>query len=214
LTVARAKAMRTIVVAATKGGVGKTTLAAALAVRASAESALVALIDIDPQHSLARWWELRGEPKNPRLVIGVSRIDEAISLLQQAGWEWVFIDTPPAMLTLIEPTIRVAELVLIPFRASALDLEAAGPLIEMCRMHSRPYRFVINAAEPRSKLTKSAMSYLMKDGRVLPELISYRTEYIAPMTDGRSGPEVDGKCKEEIEALWQAVKKAAIKKKE
>ena len=204
--------MRTIVVAATKGGVGKTTLAAALAVRACAESELVALIDIDPQRSLARWWELRGEPKNPRLVTGVGRIDEAVSLLRQAGWEWVFIDTPPAMLTIIEPAIRAAELVLIPFRASALDLEAAGPVIEMCRTHSRPYRFLINAAEPRSQLTKSAVSYLMKDGRVLPELISYRQEYIAPMTDGRSGPEVDKRCMEEMEALWRAVKKAANSK--
>jgi cellulose biosynthesis protein BcsQ len=39
------------------------------------------------------------------------------------GWEWVFIDTPPAKLELIEPGIAVADFVLIPTRPSALDIE-------------------------------------------------------------------------------------------
>lgn len=208
----RAKGIRTIVVAATKGGVGKTTLAAALAARASSESGLVALIDLDPQKSLARWWELRGEPENPRLVTGVGRVDEASWLLQQAGWEWVIVDTPPVLLTTMEPAIRTADLVLIPFRASALDVETAAPMVELCRKCDRPFRFVINAAEPDWMLTESAIAYLMKDGRVLPELVSYRRAYIAAMTDGKSGAEIDPTCKGEIEALWQAVKRVSPRK--
>ena len=49
-----------IVLCATKGGVGKTTLASALAVRAAEESKRVALIDLDSQPSLSGWWDRRG----------------------------------------------------------------------------------------------------------------------------------------------------------
>ena len=40
--------MRVITIASTKGGVGKTTLASALAVKAATESARVAMVDLDP----------------------------------------------------------------------------------------------------------------------------------------------------------------------
>jgi cellulose biosynthesis protein BcsQ len=44
--------MLTIAIASTKGGVGKTTTAASLGVRAARDSARVALVDLDPQKAL------------------------------------------------------------------------------------------------------------------------------------------------------------------
>ena len=58
----RKQPMRVVVLAAVKGGVGKTTLASCLAVRAAEESKRVALVDLDPQESLVGWWERRGLP--------------------------------------------------------------------------------------------------------------------------------------------------------
>jgi cellulose biosynthesis protein BcsQ len=47
--------VKTIALVPAKGDVGKTTLAAALAVAAARPDAAVGLVDLDPQGSLARW---------------------------------------------------------------------------------------------------------------------------------------------------------------
>ena len=60
--------MYTIVAASQKGGSGKTTLSGHLAVEASrAGQVEIALIDTDPQGSLAHWWNARQAPE-PRFV--------------------------------------------------------------------------------------------------------------------------------------------------
>jgi chromosome partitioning protein len=209
--VRREMTMRTVAMAATKGGVGKTTLTAALSVRAAAERARVAMIDLDPQGSLTRWWELRGEVDNPRLIRGVDTVHEAVELLRMDGWEWLFIDTPPAMLTIIDPAIRSADLVLIPVRPSALDVMAVDPIVELCKEHDKRFGFLLNAAEPRSRLTETAVKYLEHEGDVLDQHVNYRQPYIAAMTAGKTGPEVerDGKAREEVDGLWRNVKKLA-----
>ena len=52
--------MRVIVVASQKGGVGKTTVAAHLAVHASKVGhGPAVLVDTDPQGSLSEWWDAR-----------------------------------------------------------------------------------------------------------------------------------------------------------
>ena len=52
--------MRTIVLANSKAGTGKSTLAASLAVAAAAAGDKVIALDLDPQGSLANWGETRG----------------------------------------------------------------------------------------------------------------------------------------------------------
>jgi cellulose biosynthesis protein BcsQ len=51
--------MRTICIAAQKGGAGKTTLARNLAVAAVADGLRVLCLDLDPQQSLRQWWQGR-----------------------------------------------------------------------------------------------------------------------------------------------------------
>jgi chromosome partitioning protein len=199
--------MRVIALCASKGGVGKTTLASALAVRAAQDGSRVALLDTDPQRSLARWHELRGVPDNPRIV-ALDSANEAVGLLLAEGWDYVVIDTPPAFLDHIANAISQADLVLIPCRASALDVEAVADVVGLCKEQGRPFAFVLNAVMPQWKLTSGARKYLEVDGEVLEQCVGFRKAYITAMTAGKSGPEVDrdGKAREEIDALWQAVK--------
>lgn len=205
--------MKTIVLAATKGGVGKTTLTTALAVRAMADRKRVALIDLDPQRSLSDWWERRGEPVNPYLHDD-DMLAQAVVALAGEGFDWLFVDTPPAFVDTIKDAIEVADLVVIPTHASALDLAAIGAVAEAAEESGKPTVIVLNAVEPRWKLTKSAPAFLSAEGHtVLNEQVSHRQAYVAGVTVGKTGPEVerDGKCGEEIDALWATLKRHAAK---
>ena len=198
-----------IVLCATKGGVGKTTLASALAVRAAEESKRVALIDLDSQPSLSGWWDRRGQPQNPKLFDGVDSTSEAIELLVSQKWEWIFIDTPPGSIIRIDPAVASADFVLVPVQASALDVEAVAPVMELCRARRKPFAIVINRAQPQWKLTKTTIAYLRSLGcTVFDQLIGNRMSYAAAMTVGKSGPEIekDDAARVEIDALWASLK--------
>src|SRR5262249_6893636 len=138
----------------------------------------------------------------------VDAATEAIELLVSQGWEWVFVDTGPAKLDLIEPGIAVADFVLIPTRPSAFDIEQAAITVELCETHAKPHAFVLNHASPGTKLTKSSTQLLRRNGSTVIETpIPFRTAYMAAVTVGKSGPEVEktGAARKEIDALWVAI---------
>src|SRR5262249_31004062 len=63
----RAMTTKVIVLASTKGGSGKSSIASGLAVCAADEGS-VTLVDADPQQSAGFWWDRRGKPDNPHLA--------------------------------------------------------------------------------------------------------------------------------------------------
>lgn len=205
-----------ICLAASKGGVGKTTLTTALAVRASQEAERVAILDLDPQHSTARWWELRKKPSNPRLFVGVEDIADDIALLKSRGWQWVFIDTPGSGYEdIMEPAIMASDYVLIPVRASAIDVEAIAPVADLCRKRRKAYAFVLNDFEAKWKISGTAADYLSAHGKVLDVRIHHRQAHLAAMTAGLTGPEYPDRkqakaAAEDIEELWAFVRRFSM----
>lgn len=203
-----------IVLAATKGGCGKTTLTACLAVHAAALGARVAMLDLDPQGSLARWWHLRGKPENPKLFVDVSDLDADISLLKANGWQYIFVDTPPGNVEIVEEAIASVDFAVLPTRVSALDVLAVEPTVAACRASGRQFGFALSAYDPKWRLSAEAGPYLSGDGPVLAPPIQYRAAYAAAMTLGRTGPESQDKkaaalCKDEIAGLWRSILEAA-----
>lgn len=204
-----------------KGGVGKTSLIANLSVRAARE-AHVALLDYDGQQSLARWWELRGIALgtclNPRLWKDGEGAPVDVAALRQLGTDWIFQDVPPATWHLIEDSVRVSDLVIVPVKASPVDLEAVDPIIEVCNDLARPFLFVLTMYDPRWKLSESAFPYLeaKAPGRTIPDVFSYRQGYVGSMIGGATGPEYTKDRRQaadagaEIDALWVAIRKQAL----
>ena len=87
--------MRILALVSQKGGVGKTTLAGHLAVEAERGGSTVAMLDTDPQGSLAAWWNSR-EAEAPLFVGGsLAELRQQLTELEAMGVDLVVIDTPP-----------------------------------------------------------------------------------------------------------------------
>jgi chromosome partitioning protein len=205
-----------IAVCAAKGGVGKTTIASALAVHAVGEGAKIVLVDAEPQQSLGLWWERRGEPDNPKLVTVDHHRDVARTVGRlRSGFDWVIIDTPPAMIERIEAAVTVSDFILIPVRASIFDAEAISPVVELCNDYGKPYAFVVSHADPKWKLLPSIIEALAEHGTVLDEHVRYHDAYATAVTSGKTAIEMKGRgiseIREEVAALWKVVKRLAGK---
>jgi chromosome partitioning protein len=197
--------MKTIVLAARKGGAGKTTLAASLAVAAeAADAGPVVLLDTDPQGSLTAWWNSR-ENDSPALATStVASLPGKLQALAEAGAAIVVIDTPPAITDQIRNVVKLADLVIIPTRPSPHDLRAVGSTVELVQEANKPFVFVLTQAKPNARLSIQGVAALSEHGVVAPAIIHDRVDYAASMIDGRTVSEADpkGKSAGEIFALW------------
>ena len=200
--------MRVVAMASQKGGSGKTTLSGHLAVQAQrAGQGPVVLIDIDPQGSLADWWNERDADYPAFAQTTVARLAADLEALRQQGFKLAVIDTPPAITMAIQSVIAVAELVVVPTRPSPHDLRAVGATVDLCDRAGKPLIFVVNAATPKARITSEAAVALSQHGTVAPITLHHRVDFAASMIDGRTVMEVDpnGKSAAEVEALWTYV---------
>lgn len=200
--------MRTLVIASQKGGVGKTTITGHLGVMAESSGAgPVALIDTDPQGSLASWWNERQAEAPAFASVDIEHLAEHLRQLEQAGIKLAVIDTPPAVTDTIRKVLSVADLVLIPTRPSPHDLRAVGSTVELAEAAGKRMVFVINGAANRAKITAEAAIALSQHGTVAPVTLFQRTDYAASMIDGRTVQEIDATSRSaaEIDDLWKYV---------
>ena len=197
--------VRVLALASQKGGSGKTTLSGHLAVQAQlAGAGPVVLIDIDPQGSLADWWNERDADLPAFAQTTVARLASDLAVLRQQGFKLAVIDTPPAITMAIQSVISVAELIVVPTRPSPHDLRAVGATVDLCERAGKPLLFVVNGATPKAKITSEAAVALSQHGTVAPITLHHRTDFAASMIDGRTVMEVDpnGRSANEIRTLW------------
>ena len=197
--------MYVIVAASQKGGSGKTTLSGHLAVEAARSGAgEIALIDTDPQGSLAAWWNAREAPTPHFVKAGMADLEDALTGLHQAGIKIAVIDTPPAITQSISRVVAHADLVVVPTRPSPHDLRAVGATVDIAERHGKPVVFVINAATARARITGESAVALSQHGMVAPVTIHHRVDFAASMIDGRTVGEVvpNSQSAKEISDLW------------
>src|SRR5690349_4135703 len=197
--------MRVLAMASQKGGSGKTTLSGHLAVQAQLSGAgPVCLIDIDPQGSLADWWNEREAEMPAFAQTTVARLASDLATLRQQGFKLAVIDTPPAITMAIQSVISVAELIVVPTRPSPHDLRAVGATVDIAERHGKPLIFVVNAATARARITGESAVALSQHGTVAPVTIHHRVDFAASMIDGRTVGEVvpGSQSAKEITELW------------
>lgn len=201
--------MHVVVVASQKGGAGKSTICANLAVALSRYEDSTVLIDADPQATLTDWWNAR-EVETPALatVKTLTELPAKLDALRSAGVKFVLVDTPPSATASIAKVVALADLVLIPVRPSPNDLRAVGQTIDIVSEAAKPFLFCITQAKPAAKLTAQTIAALSAYGEVAPVLVSDRVDFAASMIDGRTVIEFSTKSKssKEINDLCNFVK--------
>lgn len=199
--------MKTIVIAAQKGGAGKTTLARNLAVAASHDGRTVICLDLDPQGSLRAWWESR-EADAPAMLDRDPAPEALRATLNaaKAQFDLCIIDTPPAAPEWLTEALGAADLVLIPVRPSPDDLRAVGATIAAVNGAGVPFVFALSQT-PRARITEEAARVLAQHGRVVPVNIAQRVSYAETGATGQGVTETtDDKAGAEIAAVWEYVK--------
>jgi chromosome partitioning protein len=201
--------MKTILITSQKGGSGKTTLAAHLAVEAERiGDTPVWVVDTDKQGTLSLWHERREEETPQRADVPFARLDAGLITLAERGATYCFIDTAPTISDQNAALIGLADLVLIPVRPSPADLWAVSETVAQVKNAGKPFLFVITQAKTQASITAQTVAALSQHGRVAQSFIADRVPYAVAMTGGQTAPELDAKspAAKEIAALWLEVK--------
>ncbi len=202
--------MKTICLLSQKGGSGKSTIACSLAVCADSHDQGAVIIDLDPQSTATKWSERRDE-KSPFVIPAQPiKLGDVIEEAREAGADIVLIDTAPHSTGAVSKAIELADLVLIPCRASVNDIDAIENSVQIAGYHKKDCAVVINGLPPNApnvfKDAKQAIteSYGVK---VLPTAICQRSDFVHSATEGKTPTDYapNGKASGEIEALYQHI---------
>lgn len=201
--------MQTLVINSQKGGSGKTTLCAHLAVEAERiGDGPVYVIDTDPQGTLSTWHEHRQSETPRRAEVALDGLAAGLDVLRSRDVAYCFIDTAPTRTDENAALFQLADLVLVPIRPSPSDLWAAAATVGLLKRSEIPFLFVLMQAKANASITAQAAAALSHYGPVAQIFIADRVPYAASMTDGRTALELSPKGPAAIEtaALWKNIK--------
>ncbi len=126
--------MLKVLVASSKGGAGKSTLATNLAAHYAVDGKNTVLVDADRQGSALRWSEKRAQHVN--LVLGVPGLRRDWERQVPDDAQRVIIDSAAGIRAdEVAPYLDSVSVVVVPVLPSAIDLEATEPfLAELAKM--------------------------------------------------------------------------------
>jgi chromosome partitioning protein len=196
--------MKTVTIAAPKGGSGKTTTALLLAVLARQKKLRVAMFDLNAdQGNVPQWQASRGDLAGPTLIDVENIVRDA--KIVASKFDLLIVDTPPVIddTEIVEACVAIADYVLIPVRPSILDIGAMPAIVEICRERRKPFAFMLcDVTATWRSLNSKAAAALEEMGPVMTARLSHRMAYVNALTIGKVGPEIDADCRAEAAALW------------
>ena len=174
-----------------KGGSGKTTLSANLAVLWANSGYKVAVVDADAQQSLTYWLRARKKyylneplgidsfPFHPRdLKNDLQNI--------KRKYDFIIIDSPPSITFDTVQIVKSADVIYVPVQPSPLDLMATIPFLNIVNEEKKKATVILNRVMPRAKLTDAMIMRLRYAGaKIARSRISGKIIYAETFTVGR-----------------------------
>jgi len=202
-----------VAVAQQKGGAGKSTVAANLAVALAGEGHRVALLDTDPQHSLTQWHAERQKQGGRAVALAFEnpsgwRVPAALDRLRRVQ-DFVILDTPPHAETEAKLAIRAADLVLMPVQPSPADLWASEATLRLAAEEKRRVAALLNRVPAQGRLRERILADLAGRGvTVLSATLGNRAHFASTFLDGLAVTEAAPRspAAEEVRALVAAIR--------
>ena len=209
--------MRTIALLTQKGGAGRTTLAATLAVAAAHAGENVIAFDLDPQASLLHWGKRRAAANAPNKVVieplegeRLPRLRAILEGLAGAGFTIAIFDTAGADSAAARFVTEAADLCLLPTRPTRLDVDATAATFRAVFLANRKAAFVLNQCPPtyRSSRTSESAKGLNRLGVLAEPMIYARVDFQDAIGAGLGVTEYarGGRAAQEIETLWSWIR--------
>jgi len=204
-----------LVVAAEKGGVGKSTVAINLAVYLAGEGVDVALVDTDTQRTCAAFVDRRDEAGRAPKIHCVQRTGNVANTLREMSGrhQVIIVDAGGRDSIEMRSAATVANLLLVPTGASQPDLETmprVNAIIETAKVYNPSLSAfaVLNMASPNPRVaeTKEAIDLLadFNEMQLANTVIRMRQTYKRAMAEGLGVVEMDNpQAKAEIQLLAQ-----------
>ncbi len=174
-----------------KGGTGKTTLSANLAVLWSNSQYKVAVIDGDQQKSLTNWIEARkkyygeGDIGIDVLSYNSHSLGEDIKNIKNK-YNFIIVDSPPSITYDTIQIVKNADRVFVPVQPSPVDLMATIPFLNLTKQERKKSIVVLNRVLPRVRLTEAMILRLRYAGaKIARSRISSKTIYAETFSAGR-----------------------------
>jgi len=200
--------MKTLAIISQKGGVGKTTLATALAVEAGRDGKKTVVFDLDPQASASFWRDTRKDELVAMTAIPAARLAHVLKAAAEAGCDLAIIDTPPFSKDIAYEAAQHADFVLLPTRPAVLDVMAMSRTVELVKHYQHPYAAVLTFCPPFGKEVEDTSKVIEALGApVAPVRIGNRIAYSRAQQSGLAAQEIepDGKAAQEIRELYAYV---------
>lgn len=152
--------MRKVLVASSKGGCGKTTLATNLAAYWSQRKRNTVAVDADPQASTLHWCAKR--PDTLPGVLGMAGRRHSLNRLPPDAQRVVIDTAAGSSVDNLGYWLDEADAVVVPILPSVIDLEASLPWLETLATHPRvkrgklPVALVANRLKPWTRASQGA----------------------------------------------------------